>query len=117
MNWRLVSRLLGLLSLLIAAIFACSWLTLVGLESISPQSSTEWNETETGGPSNLADCTGAVAAILNNIGSGLGVCGPCGNYSHFCDPGKMLLTLLMLLGRLELFAVIVLFVPGFWKLQ
>lgn len=102
---------------LIAAIFAGSWLVLVGLESVSPQSSAQWNETETGRPSILTDCAGAVAATLNNIGPGLGVCGPCGNYTHFSDPGKILLTLLMLLGRLELFAVIVLFVPGFWKLQ
>jgi trk system potassium uptake protein TrkH len=102
---------------LIVAIFAGSWLALVGLESVSPQSSAQWNETDAGGPSILADCAGAVAATLNNIGPGLGVCGPHGNYTHFSDPGKMLLTLLMLLGRLELFAVIVLFVPGFWKLQ
>jgi len=102
---------------LIAAIFAGSWLALVGLESVSPRSTAQWSETETGSPSILIDCAGAVAATLNNIGPGLGVCGPHGNYTHFSDPGKILLTLLMLLGRLELFAVMVLFVPGFWKLQ
>ena len=65
----------------------------------------------------LTDCAGAIAATLNNIGPGLGVCGPHGNYSTFSDASKLLLTVLMLLGRLELFAIIVLLIPGFWKLQ
>ena len=102
---------------LIAVIFAGSWLTLVGLESYSPRSSAQWSESGRPAMSILTDCAGAVAATLNNIGPGLGVCGPHGNYTEFSDPGKLLLTVLMLLGRLELFAVIVLFVPGFWKLQ
>ena len=102
---------------LIAVIFSGSWLTLVGLESSSPRSSAQWSESGRPAMSILTDCAGAVAATLNNIGPGLGVCGPHGNYTEFSDPGKLLLTVLMLLGRLELFAVIVLFVPGFWKLQ
>ncbi|MCH2201890.1 MAG: TrkH family potassium uptake protein [Fuerstiella sp.] len=102
---------------LIAAIFAGSWMALVGLESFSPRSLEQWNESGQTSASILTDCAGAVAATLNNIGPGLGVCGPHGNYTHFSDPGKILLTLLMLLGRLELFAVIVLFVPGFWRLH
>jgi trk system potassium uptake protein TrkH len=63
----------------------------------------------------LLDCASAVAATLNNIGPGLGVLGPHSNYSGFSSPGKLLLTLLMLLGRLELFAILVLFVPAFWR--
>ena len=90
-----------------------SWLALVGLESTSVQ----WNGSGESSTPILSDCAGAVTATLNNIGPGLGVCGPHGNYTHFSDPGKLLLTLLMLLGRLEMFAVIVLFIPGFWKLQ
>jgi trk system potassium uptake protein TrkH len=65
----------------------------------------------------LLDCASAVAATLNNIGPGLGVLGPHSNYSDFSQPGKMLLALLMLLGRLELFAILVLFVPSFWRVQ
>lgn len=102
---------------LIAVIFAGSWMLLVGLESSSADSLAQWTEAENAQGSLLSDCAGAVTACLNNIGPGLGVCGPHGNYTRFSDPGKILLTLLMLLGRLELFAVIVLFVPGFWKLQ
>ncbi len=65
----------------------------------------------------LLDCASAVAATLNNIGPGLGVLGPQQNYSNFSPQGKLLLTLLMLLGRLELFAILVLFVPSFWRVQ
>ena len=102
---------------LISVIFATSWLALVGMESSSLESSLQWSKAGETHTAVLIDCAGAVAATLNNIGPGLGVCGPHGNYTNFSDPGKLLLTLLMLLGRLELFAVIVLFVPGFWKLQ
>jgi len=97
---------------LIAVIFSISWLALVAIEP-----STQWLNQDDVSTSKLADCAGAVASTLNNIGPGLGVCGPHGNYTQFSDPGKGLLTVLMLLGRLELFAIIVLFVPGFWKLQ
>lgn len=102
---------------LISAIFAVSWLSLVGLESSSSVSSAQWSQSGETQTSLLIDCAGAVAATLNNIGPGLGVCGPHGNYTNFSDPGKLLMSLLMLLGRLELFAVIVLFIPGFWKLH
>lgn len=102
---------------LICVIFTGSWLTLVALESSSARSSMQWSESGETSSSILSDCAGAVTATLNNIGPGLGVCGPHGNYTDFSDPGKVLLTVLMLLGRLELFAVIVLFIPGFWKLQ
>jgi len=97
---------------LIGVIFAFSWIALVGIES--PE---QWIAAGQPDSSRLTDCAGAVAATLNNIGPGLGVCGPHGNYTNFSDAGKLLLTILMLLGRLELFAVIVLFVPGFWKVQ
>lgn len=102
---------------LISVIFATSWLALVALESSSARSSAQWTGSGAASTSILSDCAGAVTATLNNIGPGLGVCGPHGNYTHFSDAGKLLLSLLMLLGRLELFAVIVLFIPGFWKLQ
>lgn len=95
---------------LITVIFAGSWAGLMALEP-----STQWqasNESD-----KLIDCASAVAATLNNIGPGLGICGPHGNFTAFADQSKALLTVLMLLGRLELFAIIVLFVPGFWKVQ
>jgi len=58
---------------------------------------------------------GAVAATLGNIGPGIGRVGPIENYAHIPDFGKWFLSFLMLIGRLELFTVIVLFSPSFWK--
>ncbi len=94
---------------LLGLIFVASWGLLLALE---PTSQWDGNSSE-----KLVDCGSAVAATLNNIGPGLGVCGPHGNYTHFTDAGKVLLTFLMLLGRLELFAIVVLLIPAFWKTQ
>ena len=63
----------------------------------------------------LIDCASAVAATLNGVGPGLGIVGESENYAHFHGPSKFVLTWLMLLGRLELFVVMVLFVPRFWR--
>lgn len=57
----------------------------------------------------------SVAATLGNIGPGLGNVGPLDNYAHLPTAGKWLLALFMMLGRLELYTVIILFVPEFWK--
>jgi trk system potassium uptake protein TrkH len=58
---------------------------------------------------------GAVATCLGNIGPGLGSVGPANNFYHIHPIGKWFLSFLMLLGRLELFTVLVLFSPSFWK--
>ncbi len=58
---------------------------------------------------------GAVAATLGNIGPGIGGVGPVENYSHIPVFGKWFLSFLMLIGRLELFTVLLLFSPYFWK--
>lgn len=63
----------------------------------------------------LNSSLGAVAASLGNIGPGIGAVGPVENYSHIPDFGKWFLSFLMLLGRLELFTVLILFSPAFWK--
>ena len=57
----------------------------------------------------------AVIATLNNIGPGLSAVGPIDNFAAIPDAGKVLLSLCMVLGRLELFAVLVLFMPSFWR--
>jgi trk system potassium uptake protein TrkH len=57
----------------------------------------------------------ATAACLGNIGPGLGDVGPTNNFAHVTDFGKWVLSFLMLIGRLELFTVLVLFTPVFWK--
>jgi len=63
----------------------------------------------------LNSSMGAVATCLGNIGPGLGKFGPAENFSQVPAIGKWFLSFLMLLGRLELFTVLVLFSPAFWK--
>jgi trk system potassium uptake protein TrkH len=63
----------------------------------------------------LGTSFGAVAATLGNIGPGIGLVGPVENYSHIPVFGKWFLSFLMLIGRLELFTVLILFSPGFWR--
>lgn len=58
---------------------------------------------------------GASISALGNIGPGLGMVGPVGNYGFIPDAGKWLLSFMMLLGRLELFTVLILITPSFWK--
>ncbi len=56
------------------------------------------------------------ATSISNVGPGLGsIIGPNGNFSTLPDLSKWILTLGMILGRLELFAILVLFLPSFWK--
>lgn len=57
----------------------------------------------------------AVAATINNIGPGLGKVGPTENYAHFPDYIKWLLSFLMMIGRLEIYTVIMLLSPIYWK--
>ncbi len=56
----------------------------------------------------------AVAACFNNIGPGLGIVGPMGNFSTFNNLSKLVLTFSMLLGRLELFPLIFGLSPAYW---
>ena len=59
--------------------------------------------------------SGAATAI-SNVGPGLGpIIGPVGNFAPLPDAAKWLLALAMLIGRLEVFTVLVLFVPAFWR--
>jgi trk system potassium uptake protein TrkH len=58
---------------------------------------------------------GAVAASIGNIGPGLGSVGPTDNYAHIPQLGKWILSLLMLVGRLEIYPVIIFLTPTFWK--
>ena len=63
----------------------------------------------------LDSSMGAVATCLGNIGPGLGNVGPVLNFANVAPTGKWFLSFLMLLGRLELFTVLVLFSPSFWR--
>jgi len=57
----------------------------------------------------------SVAATLGNVGPGLGLVGPTANYLWIPALGKVVLIICMLVGRLELFTILVLFTPSFWK--
>ena len=61
----------------------------------------------------------SVIACLGNIGPGIGTgagsVGPVSNYAHLPDGGKLVLSFLMLAGRLELYTVLVLFTRRFWQ--
>lgn len=64
---------------------------------------------------NMSTIISAVLACINNIGPGLELVGPTENYAFLRPVSKLWLSLLMLLGRLEFFAILVLFLPSFWK--
>jgi trk system potassium uptake protein TrkH len=92
----IVRNILGFLALLTALfIGGVIVMTLLGLDLVS--------------------AFAAVAATLNNIGPGLGSVGPADNYAHIPLIGKWVLTFLMLAGRLEIYTVLILFAPAFWK--
>lgn len=57
----------------------------------------------------------ATLACITNTGPGLGGVGPSHNYGELTDLQKWLCTVVMLLGRLEIFTVFILFTPGYWK--
>ena len=57
----------------------------------------------------------AVLATFNNIGPGLGLCGPAGNFAFFSPLAKVVLCIDMLLGRLELYPMLVLLMPSTWR--
>ncbi|WP_162417569.1 TrkH family potassium uptake protein [Cyclobacterium roseum] len=58
---------------------------------------------------------GAVATSLGNVGPGIGRVGPVDNFAFLSPFAKLFLSFLMLLGRLELFTILVLFSPYFWR--
>ena len=95
---------------LILGIFAAGWIFTI---SVEPDST--WTDYGHNCEHKLIDAASCVAATLNNIGPGYGVIGTTKNYTNFTAPSKLLFIWLMMLGRLELFVIIVLFVPSFWR--
>ena len=104
---------------IILAIFVFSWLLLITFEptstwevfgddgNVASKSSTLDEK--------LLDCASAVAATLNNIGPGFGVVGATHNYAGFSQGAKLLFVWLMMLGRVEVFSILVLIFPAFWR--
>lgn len=80
---------------MITSVAAIMVMSLLGMDMISAMSS--------------------VAASIGNIGPGLGTVGPSDNFSGVPAIGKWVLSLCMIMGRLELYTLIVLFLPEYWK--
>ncbi|MDO9210712.1 MAG: potassium transporter TrkG, partial [Deltaproteobacteria bacterium] len=65
--------------------------------------------------SDILTSISAVATTLGNVGPGLGTVGPTENFAHLSVAAKWILTFCMLLGRLEIYTLLVLLIPEFWK--
>jgi trk system potassium uptake protein len=94
----------------ILLLFVTAWLVLVAVEPDSM-----WTVVGRPVEDKLIDCASAVAATLNGVGPGLGIVGESRNYACLHWPSKIVLSWMMLLGRLEVFVLLVLFVPRFWR--
>jgi trk system potassium uptake protein TrkH len=93
---------------LILAIFILSWGAVICFEPDSPWENDALQH-------KLIDGASGVAATLNNIGPGLGTLGATQNYGHFSWWTKLNFMFLMMVGRLEIFPILVLVLPGFWR--
>ena len=60
-------------------------------------------------------CITAVASSMSNVGPGLAEVGPVNNYGFMTEASKILLALLMIMGRLEFYAILALFMPSLWR--
>ena len=63
----------------------------------------------------MVTCISSVATCLGNVGPGFSKVGPVMNFSIFSNFSKFVLSILMLIGRLELFTIILLFTPAYWR--
>ena len=97
---------------LILAIFVFSWLFTLTVEP-----NATWTDHGHKREHKLIDAASCVAATLNNIGPGLGVIGATKSYTNFTPATKILYIWLMMIGRLEIYVILVLFIPGFWRSQ
>lgn len=66
-------------------------------------------------PFDITEKVSAVVASINNVGVGLGRLGPTGNYAEFSGFSQLILSFDMLVGRLEIYPVLILFMPSTWK--
>ncbi len=63
----------------------------------------------------LVSTVTSVVTTLGNVGPGLGMVGPSMNFGHLSGFSKTILSICMIMGRLELYTILILVVPGFWK--
>jgi trk system potassium uptake protein TrkH len=66
--------------------------------------------------SDAVTAASSVAASLGNIGPGLGMAGPMNHYAHFPESAKLIFSVLMIVGRMEIITILTLFTRSFWKL-
>lgn len=98
-----IQSVLGFFALL-TLIFVLSSVVLAGL--VPPHAD---------GTADLVTAGTAVISALGNVGPGLGTVGPTETYTHLPALAKLVLAICMLVGRLEVFTVLVLFFPSFWR--
>jgi len=63
----------------------------------------------------IRSSAGSVITCLGGIGPGIGTVGPAANFAHVAEFGKIFLSFIMLLGRLEIYSLIVVLTPAFWS--
>jgi trk system potassium uptake protein TrkH len=68
-----------------------------------------------GAPLSFEAILGGVASAMNNVGPGLGELGPIKNYFYIDQGSKLILSLLMIIGRLEIFPIVILLYRKTWK--
>lgn len=91
----------------IAVLFMLTWLLVMAVEP-----DTTWHQEDLS--NKMIDNSSAVIATLNNIGPGIGIVGATSNYGAYSPFSKLVFTWLMMLGRLEIFSILILFSPTFW---
>lgn len=102
------SVVLHLITLLVL-IFAAS------LATICWESDAPWSDLPSPQIEKLTDLTGAALAMVSNVGPAFGKMGALENYAFLSAPTKLLYVGAMLVGRLEIWIVLTIFVPGFWR--
>ncbi|MGL6226655.1 MAG: TrkH family potassium uptake protein [Thermoguttaceae bacterium] len=95
---------------LVVVIIALSIMLVLALEPTQ-----HWVNKNLDSQSKLVDVGSCVLATVGNVGPGFGVIGARQNYGGFSEPTKLYFVFLMMLGRLEMFAVLALFHPAFWR--
>lgn len=98
-----------LFTCLFLVVVVVAWLVLIAVE---PDST--WHKAGMSADQKFVDLGSGIAATMNTVGPGLGIVGATRTYADFTSPTKLIFAFLMLVGRLELFAVLVLFMPRFW---
>jgi len=95
---------------MVLVIFVFSWMMIVTFEP-----DATWVRGGRPLDNKLIDAASSVSATLNNIGPGLGIVGATQNYAHFSWASKLLFVFLMMMGRVEIFVILVWVIPGFWR--